>query len=70
MPLAWTCAAYPELHGSFLQSGLTLLSKVYGVCQPDHRFACPVCMTCGEPGYLRPAEESEAAALSRQSQEA
>jgi len=45
------------------------LSAIYGVCQPMNRFACPVCMACGEPGYMRPAEESEAAALSRQLQE-
>lgn len=63
MPFAWTCMEYPELHGSFPQVGLEILSKCFGVCQPAHRFACPVCMACGMPGYVRPATETEGARI-------
>lgn len=73
MPRAWTCKTYPELHGSFLQAGLQDLSRLYGVLQPAKRLACPVCMACGEPGWMRPAEkheEPEVARLATQQQEA
>jgi hypothetical protein len=66
MARAWTCRTYPELHGSFLQLGLDNLSALHGVCQPRDRYACPVCMACGEPGHMRPASQTEADRLSAQ----
>lgn len=66
MPHAWTCCGYPDLHGSFLQAGLDTLSAIYGVCQPRNRYACPVCMACGEPGHMRPATQTEGDRLSLQ----
>lgn len=70
MPRAWTCRTYPELHGSFLRDGLHKLSTVYEVFQPKNRLACPVCLAVGEPGWMRPSEESEVARLATQQQEA
>lgn len=66
MSRAWTCRTYPELHGSFLQHGLDTLSAIHGVCQPRDRYACPVCMACGEPGWMTPATSTEAGRLSAQ----
>lgn len=63
MPAAWTCLAEPERHGSFLQSGLKVLSEVCAVVQPANRFACPLCLATGKSGWARPANEPEVARL-------
>jgi hypothetical protein len=59
MPSAWTCTTYPDLHGSFLQSGLDTLSAIYGALQPRNRHGCPVCLAMGESGWMRPASGAE-----------
>lgn len=63
LPLAWTCTADPARHGSFLQSGLDTLSAIYGGLQPKGRFACPICIALGQPGWVRPSTETEAARI-------
>ncbi len=63
MPKAWSCIDFPELHGSFLQAGLDTLSKLCGAVQPEHRYACPICLSIGSPGWMRPSEEPEAARI-------
>jgi hypothetical protein len=64
MPKAWTCLAQPIRHGSFLQAGLDTLSAIHGAPQPFDRYACPVCLAAGGPGYVRAATETEADRLS------
>lgn len=59
MPLAWSC----PLHGSFLQSGLLDLARIDTELQPRDRFACPVCVQNGQPGWVRPADESASVRL-------
>lgn len=66
MSLAWTCVVAPEQHGSFLQTGLDNLTAIYGALQPFDRYACPVCLADGKPGYARPASHTEAARLAAQ----
>lgn len=63
MPLAWTCVAEPERHGSFLQAGLKVLSEVCAVVQPENRFTCPLCLANGKSGWARPATTPEAARI-------
>jgi hypothetical protein len=70
MPAAWTCSAEPKKHGSFLQLGLDNLSAIFGAVQPMDRYACPVCLAQNQSGWMKPATESEVAALSHQLQEA
>lgn len=70
MPLAWTCISYPEIHGSFLQAGLDTLSALFGALQPRDRYGCPRCIAAGEPGWMKPATETEAARIGREHQEA
>lgn len=70
MPKAWTCSAFPEKHGSFLQLGLDNLSAIFGAVQPIDRFQCPICAADHKPGWMRAATEREVATLSHQLQEA
>lgn len=70
MPHAWLCTAHPEAHGAFPQAGLDTLSAIYGALQPRDRYGCPICLSQGQPGWMRAATETEAARSGRQHQEA
>ena len=60
MPAAWTCLRHPKEHGSFNQRLLSSLGALGGA-MPKHRFGCPICVSTGRPGWVRPASAEEAA---------
>ena len=77
---AWTCRAHPVAHGTFLQSGIEQLQKLSywarrglpglvsehgSIGQPAERFACPMCVSRGHDGFVRPATAAETAEIER-----
>lgn len=60
----WICAAEPKAHGTFLHSALIELSDQYptmfmrdtGLAK---RLACPMCLSTGGDGWLRPTRPDD-----------